>query len=262
MNHVFGPQGEAALAEVLGRAPLLAFDFDGTLAPIVARPDRARVELPTAMRLARLGEKLPVAIVTGRALADVRHRLGFTPRFIVGNHGAEDDGDDGNAGAMAALAKSLDPLRELLRSRAPDLAGVGVTVEDKGLSVALHYRLSRRRHAAAVLLHQLLDPLPPQWRRFPGKMVVNVAPAAAPDKADAVHRLVARCGADCAVFAGDDANDEPVFASAPDHWLTVRVGRDDPHTRAHFVLDGPHEMASLLQRMLDHLDGQPRAGPR
>jgi trehalose 6-phosphate phosphatase len=89
-------------------------------------------------------------------------------------------------------------------------------------------------------------------------MVVNATAAGAPDKAHAVRALLARSGASCAVFAGDDVNDEPVFESAPPTWLTVRVGRDDPKSRAQFFLDSPNEVALLLERMLVHL---PRLDP-
>lgn len=65
-----------------------------------------------------------------------------------------------------------------------------------------------------------------------------------------MQALVARVGATAAFFAGDDVNDEPVFASAPPHWLTLRVGRDDPGSRARFCLDGPQEMTLLLERVL------------
>ena len=61
---------------------------------------------------------------------------------------------------------------------------------------------------------------------------------------------MSRSGACCAFFAGDDRNDEAVFASAPPDWLTLRVGRDDAASCARFFLDGPHEMAMLLDRML------------
>ena len=90
-------------------------------------------------------------------------------------------------------------------------------------------------------------------RAFAGKMVINVVPQGAPDKGTAMLRLVAQCGAPCAVFVGDDVNDEPVFACAPDDWLTVRVGREDPETRANFFLDSAAEVGMLLDRMLVHL---------
>ncbi len=256
MRHLFSPEGEASLAAALGRKPLLAFDFDGTLAPIVARPDEARIAQAVSMRLRALSARLPVAIVTGRSVADVRTRLDFDPAYVVGSHGAEEE--QAGAGPVRP-APALDALRQLLHGRRDELAAAGVTVEDKQLSIALHYRLSRQRERALTLIRELLAPIAGSLRVFDGKMVVNLSPPDAPDKADAVHALVARCQADCAVFAGDDVNDEPVFASAPASWLTVRVGRNDPGSKARFFLDGPQEMAMLLDRMLALLPPRQRA---
>ncbi len=250
MQHLFTPEGEAALAAVLRLHPLVAFDFDGTLAPIVARPDNARISQGVGQRLRALAALLPVAIVTGRTVADVRERLGFAPQFVVGNHGAEDPDD---APGTARRTAALGPLRAALQAQAPALAAAGITVEDKGLSIALHYRLSRERARAQALIVALLAQQGQGLRIFGGKMVVNAMASDAPDKAHAVLSLVARCGAAAAFFAGDDVNDESVFVAAPAHWLTLRIGRDDPTSRARFGLDGPQEMAVLLERMLAQL---------
>lgn len=247
MRHLLTHDGLAAVDALLQRRPLLAFDFDGTLAPIVAQPDKARVGPGIARRLAALAEWLPLAVVSGRALADVRARLGFTPQYVVGNHGAEDAAD---ARAAAAHAQRLDALRDRLARDAPALGGAGVVVEDKGASIALHYRTARDRAAAAALIDGMLAAPDPALRVFGGKMVVNVMAADAPDKAKSVCGLVARAGCDSALFAGDDVNDEPVFAAAPSDWLTVRVGRDDPHSRARWFLDGTAEVPVLLEHML------------
>jgi trehalose 6-phosphate phosphatase len=247
MQHLFSPEGEMALAQALLQRPLLAFDFDGTLAPIVARPQDARLSAAVSMRLKALAFRLPLAIVSGRTVADLRARLGFEPRFVVGNHGAE---DPQNPLAGAAQMQQLDGLRLRLQARQADLAAAGIVVEDKGASVALHYRLSRQREQAQALIARILDPGDAAWRVFGGKMVVNVVPKVAPDKAEAVHALVLRCGAACAVFAGDDINDEPVFESAPPHWLTIRVGRGEGPSKARCFLDSPKEVAMLLERML------------
>jgi trehalose 6-phosphate phosphatase len=249
MQHLLSPNGEAALAATMRLEPLLVFDFDGTLAPIVARPADARVSVAVARRLERLGRVLPVAIVTGRRVDDVASRLGFKPRFIIGNHGAEDPTRP-SAGAEAAL----EPLRERLRVHAEALQAAGVDVEDKRLSVALHYRLAQDREKAQGLITSVLRGPHERTRIFGGKCVVNVAPADVPDKADAVASLVRRCTAASAVFVGDDVNDEVVFERAQPQWLTVRVGRDDPHSRARFFLDGHAEVGILLHRMLDFTD--------
>lgn len=257
MPHLFSPEGQARLAEVLRRRPLLAFDFDGTLAPIVPRPHDAHLSSAVSTRLRKLALQLPVAIVTGRTVADVRTRLDFEPAYIVGNHGAEEDAarDDGTA---PPVAPALDGLRAILHRRSAELASLGVTVEDKRLSLALHFRLAAQRATAREFIEELLRPVRASLHVFAGKMVVNVTPPHAPDKAHAVHTLLARSGASCAFFAGDDVNDEPVFASAPADWLTVRVGRDEAASKAHFCLAGPHEMALLLERMCALLASTPR----
>ena len=74
MKHLFSQQGLQALDAVMRLHPLLAFDFDGTLAPIVTLPDDARVSIGVAQRLDQLARHLPVAIVTGRSVADVALR--------------------------------------------------------------------------------------------------------------------------------------------------------------------------------------------
>lgn len=230
--------------------PLLAFDFDGTLAPIVAHPADATIPPEVSARLQQLSRRLPVAIVTGRSIADVRGRLGFVPRFVVGNHGAE---DDLAVTAAADRARRLDPLRQRLAARQAELADLGVYVEDKGQSIAMHYRQAPSRERSLARIRELLGPADEALRTFSGKMVENVVAAGSPDKAEAVRTLVARCRARSVVFAGDDVNDEPVFVAAPAAWLTVRIGRDVEDSRARFFLDGPAQVATWLQSMLDLL---------
>ena len=90
MEHLFGPAGQADLADAIARRPLLAFDFDGTLAPIVARPADARMPAATLRRLRLVARHLPLAVISGRALDDLRRRIGIDSVHLVGNHGAED----------------------------------------------------------------------------------------------------------------------------------------------------------------------------
>ena len=256
MKHLFAPEGAAALVATLARRPLLAFDFDGTLAPIVAHPDDARVSPAVAGRLNRLAASLPLAIISGRQVDDVRTRLAFEPHYIIGNHGAEDS----SVATPVDRTAFFDGLRARLREHAFELDLAGVMVEDKQQSFALHYRLSRDRDKAFELITHLLSGLGPQLQIFGGKMVVNIVAAASPDKADAVMRLLERSGAGSAVFVGDDLNDEPVFARAQASWLTVRVGRDDPTSQAMFCLDNFGEVATMLDHMLAVLGDLNNAG--
>jgi trehalose 6-phosphate phosphatase len=250
MEHVFGAAGAQALRVAMGRQPLLAFDFDGTLAPIVARPDDARVPDPIAERLTRLARLRPVAIVTGRSVADVSPRLGFAPHYIVGNHGAENPLEPRPAASAAALAA----LRVQLGNAAGLLGLHGVEVEDKDYSLALHYRQAPDADAARAAIDVALAGLDPRLASFGGKRVVNIVDATAPDKGDAVAKLVAQANAGTALFVGDDVNDETVFRRTADRWLTVRIGRDDPQSQAMYFLDDYTEMALLLQRVQLLLD--------
>jgi trehalose 6-phosphate phosphatase len=252
MKHLFSTEGDAALLATMAAWPLLAFDFDGTLAPIVARPDDARVPMGVAQRLQRLAARLPVAIISGRRVDDVRDRLQFVPAHIIGNHGAEDPMVGLDEFAVAAL----QGLRERLRDRhQAALADAGVWVEDKGASLALHYRLARDREAALAAIAHALDDLDPGLRVFGGKMVSNIVAQEAPDKAEALARLTQRCRAEAALFVGDDVNAEPVFARGESRWLTVRVGRDDPTSKARFFLSSLAELPLMLDRMLAAMPG-------
>ncbi|MCW5626106.1 MAG: trehalose-phosphatase [Burkholderiales bacterium] len=250
MRHLFSPAGERALDTVLRRQPLLAFDFDGTLAPIVARPDDAKVSRALAHWLEQLARLRPVAIVTGRSVADVTPRLGFEPRFIIGNHGAE---DPARAPSIAA-GTGLESLRRQLAGQSAELQAAGVQIEDKQYSMALHYRLARDRGRAEATIAQTLQGLDPALHAFGGKCVVNIVEAAAPDKGDAVIELVRATGADSALFVGDDVNDEAVFVRAAPDWLTVRIGLDNPESSARYFLNCHAEMAALLQKMLQILE--------
>src|ERR1700732_1713074 len=123
MKHLFDPEGRRALAAALRAQPLLAFDFDGTLAPIVEHPDEARVAVEVAERLDRLARLRPVAVVTGRSVADVAGRVGFSHRVLVGEHGAEDPGR-----VVGLDGSGLDGLRLRLSTQAGELQAAGIHV--------------------------------------------------------------------------------------------------------------------------------------
>jgi trehalose 6-phosphate phosphatase len=246
MRNLFTPAGEADLAATVARRPLLAFDFDGTLSPIVSRPIDARVPIATLRRLKRLAHRLPLAVISGRAIEDLRHRLGFEPTFIVGNHGAEDPLLD----HRPELNGALDGLRARVLVLADELRHAGVQVEDKGASLALHYRLATDRAPAMDAIGRALDGCEPGLHVFGGKMVVNVVSSAADDKAAALHRIARRAGVHAVVYFGDDVNDETVFAAREPHWLTIRVGADAPESAARYFIGGTREMPRLLDRIL------------
>lgn len=246
LRPLFTVQAEDHLRGVLRRRPLLAFDFDGTLAPIVSRPEAARVPVATARRLQALSELLPVAVISGRSIADVSKRLGFKPWQVVGSHGAEvlDDPE------TARLSATLDVARRRLEAAAPLLRRVAVVVEDKGASIALHYRRSPDRQQATNTIADVLDGMGPEIHVGAGKMVVNITAAMANDKANALRALVRQAGAGAAVFVGDDRNDEPVFSAGEPDWFTICVGRELADSQAQYVLDDTADMPRLIDWLL------------
>lgn len=251
-QYLFSDEGKAAIATCLARRPLLAFDFDGTLAPIVHQPDLASPSPAVAAAMTRLCALAPVAVVTGRAIADAQRRLGFTPRHVVGNHGAE--GRGGEYTGIPQLAPQA--WRDALAALAADFEVFGIAVEDKGQSITLHYRQAADPDQARRMIEAAAAGLRPAPRVIGGKAVVNLLPAGAPDKYAAISGLLALEGRSTAIFIGDDLTDDAVFEQAPPDWLTVRV-EPDGSTRARFFLPAQAEVEAFVQTLIDGLQALP-----
>lgn len=234
---------------LLARRPMLAFDIDGTLAPLVAQHRAARLSDHTRELLAAIAQRAVVAIVTGRAVDDARRMLGFEPAYLVGNHGAE--GLPGSTQQRDALAAIVLGWRNAIAAGG-ELPS-GVEVEDKTLSLSLHYRGAPDPGRAAADIEDRVRGLEPRPRIVPGKAVVNLVGSDAPDKGDAVEALLEASGCDGALYVGDDRTDETVFARAIRGVLSVRVGFD-PVSAATLYLRDQHE----VDRLLEYVDGQLR----
>jgi trehalose 6-phosphate phosphatase len=224
------------------RRTLLAFDFDGTLAPIVANPDDACVPSSMAQQLGALSKRRPTAVITGRRLADVRNRLGFEPEYLVGNHGAEGLNWVPNGFAMQIFRTRLNQQYQTLQD-------AGVQVEDKGLSLALHFRNATDPITAEHAVAFVTQDLPLGLTAFGGKCVLNIVDSAAPDKGQAALELLEISGCESLFFVGDDVNDESVFRCARPDWVTVRIGRLQDIGSAMFYLDSYADMNALLLRL-------------
>lgn len=235
-----GARAVAALAR--GRA-LVALDYDGTLAPIVVDRERAAMRARTAALLAQVAARYPTAVVSGRARADVAARVdGLGVRWVIGNHGLE----PGPPARLRRFEAEAGQARVLLEAALS--AEAGIDVEDKRYSLAVHYRRARDKGAARAAIAAAVAALPMAVRRVPGKDVVNVVPAGAPDKGDAVQRLSATARADRVLYVGDDDTDEDVFAH-PAGRLSVRIGRSR-RSRARWYLRDQGEIDGLLAALV------------
>ena len=221
---------------------LLAFDFDGTLAPIVSEPERAAMRPRTRDLLSETARLYPIAIISGRAQPDVLDRVRGVPvGAVVGNHGAEP------SRSSSRLALSVRRWLPALRAQLGQLKGV--VIEDKRFSVAIHYRHSREKKAVRVRIAAATSALDGA-RIIPGKEVVNLLPLGAPHKGVALERERARFGCDTAIYVGDDDTDEDVFAlDQPGRLLSIRVGfkRD---SAASYYVESQRRVDELLRTLL------------
>lgn len=249
MQPLSAPAGRRAARRLAAAPhPVLFLDVDGTLAPIVPVPSRARVPVATRQvldRLARSGAGL--VLVSGRAARSAR-RVAGTGRYpILGNHGVEllEMGTLGQwTGAdrprMAAVEKKL---RRLLARAWPE-----VRLEAKGFSVALHHRLGPAR--LRRLLAQARDAVGPGVLALPGRRVIDVRAEGA-DKGQAVLRWLAQRAPGTpraeVLYAGDDTTDEDAFRALGREAVTIAVGRR-PHG-ARFHSAGPAAFARWLHRL-------------
>jgi trehalose 6-phosphate phosphatase len=196
---------------------LVAFDYDGTLAPIVTDPERAMIRATTRELLLRLTQLYPCIVISGRAQDDALRKLrGTGMREVVGNHGMEPW--HGTNPVLARVRRWVPALQAALG----DLAGV--SIENKLLSVAVHYRRSREKKRARAAILKVAATLR-EVRVVGGKQVLNLLPSDAPHKGIALERARERFGCDTAIYLGDDETDEDVFGlDQPGRLLTVRVG--------------------------------------
>ena len=244
MSYALSPAGLERLRDFVSARSLLAFDVDGTLAPIVSRPWDARIPPELQRRLAAFTSRSTVAIITGRAVDDARRMLEFNPAYVIGNHGCEGlPGFESEAGLYAAECTQW--LEELREENDAWRETPGVTLEDKTYSLAFHYRHAPRRDDALRALEALSLHLEPRPRIIHGDCVLNLVPREAPHKGDALHALLAHSGCTRALYIGDDTTDEDVFRLNLPELLSVRVHQSDD-TAAELYLHGQEDVVKLL----------------
>lgn len=245
---------------------VLLLDFDGTLAPIVERPEDATMPAPTRAALERLQRLAGVemAVVSGRGMADARSRARLEGIAYAGNHGMEIEGA-GLHRIHEEAAAARPALQAVLERLQPELVAIeGTLVEDKGLTLSIHYRRVPRPRVEEVrarVLAAVASGAP--LRVTEGKEVLEVRPAVEWDKGRAVEFLLGEIDpvpGTPVLYLGDDTTDEDAFRSLRS-WSGgsgegIVIG-DPPlaTTAASSFLRDPSEVGDLLAAL-----GKPEEG--
>ncbi|WP_297795887.1 trehalose-phosphatase [Mycobacterium sp.] len=265
------PDAMQALADGLAvRRPAVFFDFDGTLSDIVDDPDAARPVAGATEALGKLAARCPVAVLSGRDLADVTNRLGVPGIWYAGSHGFELTAPDGTHHQNDAAAAAIPVLEEAagqLRGRLAEIPGV--VVEHKRFGVAVHYRNAERDRVGEVLAAVRAAGRRDALRVTTGREVIELRPDLDWDKGKTLRWVIdhlhdAGSGALTPVYLGDDITDEDAFdavragdvVGVP---ILVRHNDDgDRATAALFALDSPALAAEFTDRLADQLQGLER----
>jgi trehalose 6-phosphate phosphatase len=225
------------------RRSAIVLDVDGTLAPIVARPEDATVPEETRAELARLVERYALlACLSGRTGDDARRMVGVDGITYVGSHGLE-----------------LEPRAEEWRDRLRDFgASAPWPVEDKGLTVSFHYRGEPDEEAARAKLEEIAGQARAAGLRARfGRKVLELRPPIDADKGTAVRHLLAEGAVSRALYAGDDTTDLDAFRGLRETGLELAVcvavssaeGPKELAEQADVVVQGPEGFLDVLRQL-------------
>jgi trehalose 6-phosphate phosphatase len=258
------PDATRAVDQIAAGHPAVFFDFDGTLSDIVEDPDAARLTGGAADALTALTAHCPVAVLSGRDLADVRTRIGLPGLWYAGSHGFELTGPDGthhqNDDAAAAIPL-LEAAAAELRDRFEPITGV--MVEHKRFGVAVHYRNAARDRVGEVAAAVRAAGRRSGLRVTTGREVIELRPDVDWDKGNTLrwvldHIRETEGPPPRPVYLGDDITDEDAFDAIRDDGVPIVVRHTDDGDRAtaaRYGLDSPQAVWDFTARLARRLAG-------
>lgn len=225
---------------------LVAFDYDGTLAPIAATPEEAHMRSATRTLLTSVARAYPTVVISGRALADVTAMLASVPLwYVYGNHGLEPAGrwssaDRETAAWVAQLTPRLPP-------------ELGVRIEDKRYTVTLHFRGAPDRDRAVAAIEAAVDALP-DISILRGKEAINLLPRGRGNKGVALAQARDIFACHHAIYVGDEDTDEAAFATGGERTLAIRV-EPSQRSQAKYHIGSQLEIDTFLRTLLEFRRG-------
>jgi trehalose 6-phosphate phosphatase len=249
------------------RGVLLLTDFDGTLTPIVQRPEMARLSDDMKYLLQRVSQRngVTLGIVSGRAMSDLRSRVGMAGIVYAANHGMEIEGP--GVYYVNPLAEEMRPiLRAISFVLSKSLHRVkGALVENKGLTLSVHYRMvdAERAHEVEDVVKRVVGSAQAAGKAkvTSGKKVHEIRPGVDWNKGKAVKLLMKRYGKGgrrsglLPVYLGDDATDEDAFKVIESYGkgVSVFVGEGSGQTSARYCLRSTAEVGQFLGMLSDSM---------
>jgi trehalose-phosphatase len=233
---------------------VLFLDYDGTLTPIVSRPELALFPPPVKKHLEKLRD-LPgvyLAVISGRSLEDLRKKVGVSGIIYVGNHGLEIENPAGKHKKILSPARKRE-LKKIARNLQDSFKETpGILFEEKGPILSIHYRTVPPVFSARV--HQVIKEEVRQWsdrwKMASGKMVLEIRPNVDFHKGKAVGEILKPFPSQglLPIYIGDDQTDEDAFRVLKGKGITVHIGSGRLPSEADFFLRTPGEVQEFLLR--------------
>jgi trehalose 6-phosphate phosphatase len=240
---------------------LLIFDFDGTLAPIADSPEMANLpqESRVLLKILALHKHFTVAVVSGRAMGELQSKVSVPDIIYASNHGLVIQGP--NLHFIHPVVEKIMPNLSVLTVSLTEMLGAiqGVIIEDKGPTLAVHYRLVEdwKVHQINETVQKLLsaDLIQGKLRLVSGKKVLEIMPAVSWDKGKAVRLIIkqyfGRQKGMLPVYAGDDLTDENAFRVIKNYGgIAIYVGDGNTHSIASYFLKSEREINGLMNQLL------------
>jgi len=243
-----------------GRRPAVFLDYDGTLTPIVPRPEDARISEEMRVTVTDLAARCPVAVVSGRDLADVRKLAGIEGIVYAGSHGFDITGPAGKKMAFQQGSEYLPALDRAARALENRLAGIaGAQIERKRFAIAVHFRRVAEERRGEV--EQAVDGVlagSEGLRKTGGKMIYELRPDIDWDKGRALEWLLEALDLDrrevVPLYIGDDLTDEDALRAIAKRGIGILVrDQEQRRTWARYGLEDPGEVRLFLQRLAELL---------
>ncbi|MFC1970356.1 trehalose-phosphatase [Chloroflexota bacterium] len=264
MQHLF-QSWQALSAEIMAASHLLLLsDYDGTLTPIVGRPVDAILSPQVRAQLITLAQKPTVSagVISGRSLSELKSMVAIAGIYYAGNHGLEIEGP-----GLSFVSAAAEAAQATIKTLAWQLVGVlgstpGVIIEDKGLSLSVHYRLVKPGEEKMVVetFNRVISPLvnAGRVRITSGKRVLEVRPPIDWHKGKAVEAITRELKAllkleqVLVIYMGDDTTDEDAFKAVhrPEGW-SIFVGEKNAPSSAGYFLNSTTEVGEFLSRLIE-----------